>query len=77
VISQTLVAYLWNGASIMVEGNPTSIDILRESLVPNRKVRAIIIYQHPEERPETVGPQLTKISQTNYTQLEEERNNGN
>jgi hypothetical protein len=75
MIGQTLVAHLWNGGAIMVEGNPTSIDMLRERLVDDREVKAILIYQHPIEHSEMVGPALKKISQANYTQLKEEREN--
>lgn len=73
MIEQTLLADLHNGGQIMVEGNSTSIDILKERLIQDVLVKFISIYQHPEPRPETVGPALVKVQSINYTQLKELR----
>lgn len=69
MIEQTLLAELHNGGQIMVEGNSTSIDILKERLVQDVLVKHITVYQHGESHPETVGALLTKASTLNYTQL--------
>ena len=73
-ISQTLVAYDFSGRTVVVEGNPTSIDILKEFLIEQKSIHAIRVYEHKKARRQVAGPKHLSLTESMiYAKLKEMR----
>jgi hypothetical protein len=73
-ISRSILIETFAHKQIIVEGNPTAIDMLREFAIDHKETRSIRVYEHAEERRQVAGPdQLKRIESISYTRLKELR----